>query len=123
MELFVQAGLEFPQGIPQTIWMPAYPANLEDALRLLANSPPLTGAVFLLNNQVVNQQTAAAWLPVGDYRAVLADPRISGQDLGRILLQIVALADWARKNGQIFEINAISFIQTQQGTFAIIQAA
>ncbi len=122
MELFVQAGLESPQGIPQTVLVRSYSAGLEAARRQLANNPPLAGAVFLLNNQVVNRQTVPEWVPAGDYRPVLADPRISGQELGQVLLQIVALADWARKNGQVLEINAISFIQTQQGTFAIIQA-
>ena len=123
MQLYVQSGLEEPQGLPATVWIRAYPADLAQAAQLLKNSPPLDGAFFLLNNRVVNQQTAAAWLPASDHAAALANPRLSGQELGRIMQQIVALAALAKQNGQILEINSISFIQTQRGTFAVIESA
>jgi len=123
MQLFVQAGLDQPEGLPETVWIRAYPAALAAAVRLLESNPPLKGAFFLLNNQVVNQQTAAAWLPATEHRAALVDPRVSGQDLGRLIQQIAALAALAEKNGQILEINSIMFIRHQQGTFAIIESA
>ncbi len=123
MQLFVQAGLNQPEGLPETVWVRAYPAALAAAVRLLEINPPLKGAFFLLNSQVVNQQTAAAWLPATEHRAALVDPRVSGQDLGRLIQQIAALAALTEKNGQTFEINSISFVQTQQGTFAIIESA
>lgn len=95
---------------------------MEEVMRTFRRQPPAPGSVVIWNAGLVDEVTAAAWMPID--HPELAALRATPEAYRQVRLHVVNVpAEIARRSGKVLEIRSVTYLQVGPAVYAIIRAA